>query len=87
MHTGVFIRGGKLIGREHFILEGTSDVSDSELMTAFVKQFYSSAAYVPGQIILQETLMKWKLLRMAEWKKRDEDLYKGAEKRGKTEAC
>nr|WP_276020148.1 excinuclease ABC subunit UvrC [Acetivibrio straminisolvens] len=51
-----FIRGGKLIGREHFILEGTSDVSDSELMTAFVKQFYSSAAYVPSQVILQEDI-------------------------------
>lgn len=51
-----FIRGGKLIGREHFILEGTADVSDSELMTAFVKQFYSSAAYVPNQLILQEDI-------------------------------
>lgn len=51
-----FIRGGKLIGREHFILEGTADVSDGELMTAFVKQFYSSAAYVPNQVILQEDI-------------------------------
>lgn len=51
-----FIRGGKLIGREHFIFEGAADVSDSELMTAFIKQFYSSAAYVPNQIILQEDI-------------------------------
>ncbi|UWV47254.1 excinuclease ABC subunit UvrC [Acetivibrio thermocellus] len=57
-----FIRGGKLIGREHFILEGTSDVSDSELMTAFVKQFYSSAAYVPGQIILQEDIDEMEII-------------------------
>lgn len=49
-----FIRGGKLIGREHFIFEGAGDVSDSELMTSFIKQFYSSASYVPGELVLQE---------------------------------
>jgi len=51
-----FIRGGKLIGREHFILEGISDETDNELMSAFIKQFYSSAAYVPKQIVLQEDI-------------------------------
>lgn len=51
-----FIRGGKLIGREHFIFEGIGDVTDSELMTSFVKQFYSSAAYVPNEIVLQEDI-------------------------------
>jgi len=49
-----FIRGGKLIGREHFIFEGISDYEDRELMTSFIKQFYSSAEYVPGEIILKE---------------------------------
>jgi len=58
-----FSSGRQADGREHFILEGTSDVSDSELMTAFVKQFYSSAAYVPGQIILQEDIDEMELLR------------------------
>jgi len=51
-----FIRGGKLIGREHFILEGTADETDNELMSAFIKQFYSSAAYIPNQIVLQEDI-------------------------------
>ncbi len=51
-----FIRGGKLIGREHFIFEGIGDVSDKELMTSFVKQFYTSAAYVPSEIVLQEDI-------------------------------
>src|SRR3990172_4428475 len=35
-----FIRGGKLIGREYFILEGTEDTADTEVMGEFVKQFY-----------------------------------------------
>lgn len=48
-----FIRGGKLIGREHFIFDGMADTEDSELMGAFIKQFYGAAEYVPGEILLQ----------------------------------
>lgn len=51
-----FIRGGKLIGREHFIFEGVGEVENKELMTSFIKQFYSAAAYIPGEIILQEDI-------------------------------
>lgn len=51
-----FIRGGKLIGREHFIIEGTDEVQGGELLTSFLKQFYSTAAYIPGEIILQEDI-------------------------------
>lgn len=51
-----FIRGGKLIGREHFIFEGAGDLEDRELMTSFVKQFYGAAAYIPGEILLQEDI-------------------------------
>jgi excinuclease ABC subunit C len=47
-----FIRGGKLVGREYFILEGTEDEKDSEVISAFVKQFYSEAAFVPSQVLL-----------------------------------
>jgi excinuclease ABC subunit C len=51
-----FIRGGKLIGSEHFIFENTEESDEKELMTSFIKQFYSSAAFVPGEIILQEDI-------------------------------
>jgi excinuclease ABC subunit C len=51
-----FIRGGKLIGREHFIFEGAGDLENKELMTSFVKQFYGAAAYIPGEILLQEDI-------------------------------
>src|SRR5512133_966520 len=36
-----FIRSGKLIGREYFILEGTEDESDREVLSEFLKQFYA----------------------------------------------
>ncbi len=51
-----FIRGGKLIGREYFVLTGTQDVESPEIMTSFVKQFYDKAAYVPSNILLQHNI-------------------------------
>ena len=48
-----FIRGSKLIGREGFTLQGTRDVSEKQVMTDFVQQFYNSASYIPPLILLQ----------------------------------
>lgn len=48
-----FIRAGKLIGQEHFLLDGTEDDDNMEHATAeFVKQYYQEASYVPKEIIL-----------------------------------
>jgi excinuclease ABC subunit C len=47
-----FIRSGKLIGREYFILEGTEDEADGEVISQFIKQFYSEAASIPPQVLL-----------------------------------
>ena len=57
-----FIRGGKLLGREHFILEGTADVENNELMTSFIKQFYNSATFIPSQILLPEDIDEIKII-------------------------
>lgn len=51
-----FIRGGKLIGRETFLLDGVEDDQPSHILGSFVKQFYDEAAYVPPQIVLSEGL-------------------------------
>ncbi len=51
-----FIRGGKLIGREYFILEGTEDTDNQEVMTEFVKQFYTEAANIPEQVMMPEEI-------------------------------
>ena len=48
------IRGGKLIGREHFTLKGTEGLSRSEIITAFVKQYYNDAELIPGEILISE---------------------------------
>jgi excinuclease ABC subunit C len=47
-----FIRQGKLIGREYFILDGTAEEDEAQIVASFVKQFYDEAAYVPTKIIL-----------------------------------
>lgn len=51
-----FVRNGKLIGREHFMLNDVEDMSRSEVMTEFIKQFYGGTPFVPKEIILQEEI-------------------------------
>ena len=51
-----FIRQGKLIGRDHFIMEGTCGDDRKNILTSFVKQFYDATPYIPPQILLQSPL-------------------------------
>ena len=48
-----FIRGGKLIGKEPFVMEGTLDEEPSQLISSFIEQFYGSAPHVPPHIFIQ----------------------------------
>lgn len=52
-----FVRDGKLLGKEHFIIEGVVDDRDGELVTAFIKQFYGLAATVPRELLLQDGVL------------------------------
>jgi len=47
-----FVRSGRLVGRESFILEGTRSEELSQIMTSFVEQFYHSAPSVPPPLLL-----------------------------------
>ena len=51
-----FIRAGRLIGRESFTLQGVSAEEPAQIMSGFVKQFYSSATYVPSLVLLQHPI-------------------------------
>jgi len=48
-----FIRGGKLIGRESFVLQGTRSEESQQVMTSFIKQFYDSTSNIPPVLLLQ----------------------------------
>lgn len=71
-----FIRSGKLIGREYFVLEGTEDESGAEIVEQFVKQFYDEAAYVPQEVLLPEEIEEARIIN--EWlnSKRGSDAVK-----------
>ena len=57
-----FIRAGKLLGREYFVLEGTTDANTDDVLTSFVQQFYDQAAYVPPEILLPEMIDEAKII-------------------------
>lgn len=51
-----FIRGGKLIGREHFFMEGGDGQEPEEIITAFIQQFYSGTPYIPKELLVPMAL-------------------------------
>lgn len=48
-----FIRLGKIVGREHFLIEDPYRASDEEIISDFMKQFYMGAAFVPKEILTE----------------------------------
>ncbi len=51
-----FIRGGKLIGREYFVLENTAESEDAEILAQFLKQFYAEVPNIPEQLMLPQEI-------------------------------
>jgi excinuclease ABC subunit C len=60
-----FIRHNKLIGRDHFIMEGTKDDSPGLVLGQFIKQYYQSAASIPPHVLVQHPLEDGEVIR--EW--------------------
>lgn len=57
-----FIRAGKLLGREYFVLEGTAHANTDDVLSSFVQQFYDQAAYIPPEILLPEMIDEAKII-------------------------
>ncbi|MDO4333281.1 MAG: excinuclease ABC subunit UvrC [Eubacteriales bacterium] len=51
-----FVRGGKLIGREHFYMTHVEDSEKAQILLDFVKQFYAGTPFVPRELILQKEI-------------------------------
>ena len=58
-----FIRRGKLIGRDHFFMEGTQGDPPGLVLGQFIKQFYQSASAIPAHILLQHPLEEQEVIR------------------------
>lgn len=80
-----FIRGGRLIGRDHFFLRNASDSTKGELLSSFIKQFYAGSPFIPGEIMLHEELEEQELLE--EWlsKRREHRVHIRVPKKGEKE--
>ncbi len=57
-----FIRGGRLIGRDHFYLRISKDEDKSSILDSFIKQYYAGTPYIPGELMLQEEVEEHELL-------------------------
>lgn len=57
-----FIRGGRLIGRDHFFFRDVAEHSESEILNSFIKQFYAGTPLIPGEIMMREELPEQELL-------------------------
>ena len=80
-----FIRGGRLIGRDHFFFRNAGDASKKELLTTFMKQFYAGTPFIPAEIMSHEEVEEQELLE--EWlsKKREHKVHIRVPKKGEKE--
>ncbi|MEA3407465.1 MAG: excinuclease ABC subunit UvrC [Chloroflexota bacterium] len=81
-----FVRGGRLIGREYFLLSGVDEEDDAEIMTSFVKQFYDEAAQVPPEILVQSDLDELAVIQRWLRRKRGDKVLIKVPRRGEKEA-
>lgn len=77
-----FIRGGKLIGQEHFMLEGAADESVDAVVQQFLKQYYEGAAHVPKEILLQAEIEEINIIEAWLRQKRGTKVQVSVPKRG-----
>ena len=57
-----FIRGGRLIGRDHFYLRITKGETASEILNSFILQYYAGTPFIPGELMLQDEVEDQELL-------------------------
>ena len=58
-----FIRGGKLIGRDYFLMEGAHDIPDASVMAEFIKQFYDQVPTIPPQLLLPQDIEEAQIIK------------------------
>ena len=51
-----FVRGSKMIGREHYFFNELKDMEDKEILSGFIKQYYMDNPNIPNKIMLREEL-------------------------------
>ncbi len=80
-----FIRGGKLIGRDHFYLRIAEGEEEGGILTSFVKQFYAGTPYIPKEIMLQEEIEESEIISQWLTKRKGQKVYIRIPKKGTKE--
>lgn len=80
-----FIRGGRLIGRDHFFLRNASEDSKSKILESFMKQFYAGTPFIPSELMLQEEIEEREILEQWLSKKKEHRVHIRVPKKGEKE--
>ena len=80
-----FIRGGRLIGRDHFFLRNAQESSKGQILESFIKQYYAGSPFVPTELLIQEELEDKELLEKWLSKKKEQRVYIKIPKKGEKE--
>ena len=51
-----FVRGSKMVGREHYFFDELKDMEEEEIISGFIKQFYENALELPNKIMIRKQL-------------------------------
>ena len=80
-----FIRGGKMIGRDHFYLQVAEQDSKQVILGSFVKQYYAGTPFVPRELMLETEIEDQKLVESWLSEKRGQKVYLRVPKKGTKE--
>ena len=80
-----FIRGGKMLGREHYYLTGVEEEENASVLSAFIKQMYSGTPYIPKEIWVEEEVEDAEAILAWLSEKRGRKVYFRIPKRGQKE--
>lgn len=80
-----FVRGGKMIGREHYYMTNVSDVPKGEILSGFIKQFYGGTPFIPRELFVQFDFEEQELLEQWLTTLRGSRVYIRAPKKGTKE--
>jgi len=78
-----FVRGGKLIGHEYFLMDGAGDAEEVEILASFIKQFYDHAASVPPEILMPSQIEETSVIEKWLGEKRQRKVTLKVPKRGR----
>ncbi len=80
-----FIRGGRLIGRDHFYLKLNGDETKGEIISSFIKQFYAGTPYIPSELMTQTEIEDGEILEQWLSQKRGHRVHIRVPKKGTKE--